>query len=77
MNRGAPIEFAPIRPVPGRIPDQPGAGARLFATDCITGSTDSGRREPDSDLCSAASGCVSNRKPHPPLLNARIMSYVT
>lgn len=28
MNRGATIVFAPTWLVPGRIPDQPGAGSR-------------------------------------------------
>jgi len=37
MNRGATIVFAPTWLVPGRIPDQPGAGSHRFATDCITG----------------------------------------
>ena len=37
MNRGAAIGLAPARLVPGRMPDQPGAGSQCFATGCITG----------------------------------------
>jgi hypothetical protein len=46
MNRGATIVFAPTWLVPGRFPDQPGARSHLFATDCITRRTVSGRRKP-------------------------------
>lgn len=35
MNRAAAIVFAAIWLVPGRIPDQPGAGSHRFATDCM------------------------------------------
>jgi len=34
MNSSATILFAPTWLVPGRIPDQPGAGSQRFATDC-------------------------------------------
>jgi hypothetical protein len=48
--------LAPIWLLPGRIPVQPGAGSHGFATDFILGATVSGRRDPDSDLCTASGG---------------------
>ena len=35
MNRGATVVFAPIRLVPGRIPDQPRVRSHGFATECL------------------------------------------
>jgi hypothetical protein len=56
MNRGATIVFAPIWLVLGRIPDQGVPDRSALQQTASREGIVSGRREPDSDLCSASGG---------------------